>query len=248
MINSDKTIDVENIKIECSLLDSTLRLVHLSDVHIPRSEVSLSVIVDTVITKKPDIIFITGDFFDSRCTLSEVDQINSFLLQLNSIGRVFWVRGNHELKNRHSKEIVEKLAIKPIINEYVQVQKDIEILGVDETARYVRSHSKSDQLTLVLCHHPEAYSYHLDSSFTYQFSGHVHGGQIRLGSQGLFGPDQGVLLKYSKGYYPMNSNCGLLVNAGLGRSKFPMRINNPSHIVVVDFEPVGYNKKSEGSI
>lgn len=247
MMNSEKTIDAKNIKIECELLESTFRLVHLSDVHIPRSEVSLSVIVDSVMTKKPDAIFITGDLFDCRCTLSEVDQINSFLLQLSSVGRVFWVRGNHELKNRHSKEIVEKLEIKPIMNEYVQVQQNIEILGVDETARYVRSRNTSDKLTLVLCHHPEAYRYHLDSRYTYQFSGHVHGGQIRLGNQGLFGPDQGVLLKYSKGYYPMN-NGGLIVNAGLGKSKFPMRINNPSHIVVVDFEPVGYNKRSEGNI
>ncbi len=248
MINLDKSIDSQHLTIESNHIESTFRVLHLSDVHIPRPDVPLTLIVKTIARLHPDVIFVTGDLFDCRATPKDVDVINSFLLQLNSIGKLLWVRGNHELKNRYSKEILDKLVIQPLMNEYIQVRDDIEVLGVDETARYVRSQNKSGRLTLVLSHHPESYSYHLTGPHCFQFSGHVHGGQVRVGNQGLFGPDQGVLLKYSKGYYPMGNQSGLIVCAGLGRSIFPMRINNPSHIVVVDFIPVGYNKKSEVSV
>lgn len=245
MIKSAKYLEVQHFKVKSKLIDSSLKVVHLSDVHIPRSEVSLPVIIQMVQNQFPDVVFITGDLFDCRCSLKDVDTINSFLNQLSSMSKVFWVRGNHELKNRYSKEIINQLVVKPVMNEYLRINDTVEILGVDETARYVRSLNKSDRLTLILCHHPESYSYHLSSNDCYQFSGHVHGGQIRIGHQGLFGPDQGFLLKYSKGFYPMTFDRGLFVCAGLGRSIFPMRINNPLHIIVVDFLPVGYNERSE---
>ncbi len=61
-----------------------------------------------------------------------------------------------------------------------------------------------DVCTILICHCPEV----LDTSLElYQFdlvlSGHAHGGQVRIGSQGLWSTSQGFLPKYTSGVNQM---------------------------------------------
>ena len=65
------------------------------------------------------------------------------------------------------------------------------------------------------------------------FSGHAHGGQIRLPFVGgLIAPDQGLLPEYTSGAYE-KGNTVMVVSRGIGNSIFPLRINNRPELVSV---------------
>ena len=65
------------------------------------------------------------------------------------------------------------------------------------------------------------------------FSGHAHGGQVRLPFiGGLYAPGQGLFPKYTRGIYKQN-NTSMVVSRGLGNSIFPIRVFNRPELVVV---------------
>ena len=82
---------------------------------------------------------------------------------------------------------------------------------------------------LLLAHNPffgEAYS---QWGADYTFSGHVHGGIIRLFGVGLLSPERKFFPKKTKGVYDYGGK-KLLVSAGLGK----FRLFNPPEIVIYD--------------
>ncbi|MFR6092205.1 MAG: hypothetical protein ACLUIR_02095 [Faecalibacterium prausnitzii] len=90
-----------------------------------------------------------------------------------------------------------------------------------------------DVCTILICHCPEV----LDTSLElYQFdlvlSGHAHGGQVRIGSQGLWSTSQGFLPKYTSGVNQMGSHRWSSAAASAIRSR--SRIFNQPELVVVD--------------
>ena len=91
-----------------------------------------------------------------------------------------------------------------------------------------------DVCTILICHCPEV----LDTSLElYQFdlvlSGHAHGGQVRIGSQGLWSTSQGFLPKYTSGVNQMGES-QVVISRGLGDSEPFPRIFNQPELVVVD--------------
>ena len=65
------------------------------------------------------------------------------------------------------------------------------------------------------------------------FTGHAHGGQIRLPFiGGLYAPHQGLFPKYTSGTFKKD-NTTMVVSRGIGGSKFPFRINNRPELVIV---------------
>lgn len=70
-------------------------------------------------------------------------------------------------------------------------------------------------------------------NFDLVFSGHAHGGQIRIPLiGGILAPDQGFFPKYSEGIIKEGPT-SIVVSRGLGNSIFPFRIFNRPELVVV---------------
>ncbi|MDZ4133362.1 MAG: metallophosphoesterase, partial [Dethiobacteria bacterium] len=66
--------------------------------------------------------------------------------------------------------------------------------------------------------------------------GHTHGGQIRLPFIGaLFVPGQGFFPQYDYGLYS-SGDTTMIINAGLGESGLPIRINMQPEIVLITLE------------
>jgi len=65
------------------------------------------------------------------------------------------------------------------------------------------------------------------------FSGHAHGGQVRIGGHGLWSTSQGFLPKYTSGVNQMGES-QVVISRGLGDSEPYPRIFNQPELVVVD--------------
>lgn len=91
-----------------------------------------------------------------------------------------------------------------------------------------------ENLTVLLAHRPEKFNIYVTNNIDLVFSGHAHGGQIRLPFVGgLVAPGQGLFPKYTAGTFE-DGKTTMNVSRGLGNSTVPFRIFNLPQIVAVE--------------
>ena len=94
----------------------------------------------------------------------------------------------------------------------------------------------TDAFTLLLAHRPEMADVYEETGADIVFSGHAHGGQIRIpGIGGLFAPGQGFFPELTEWVHEFGET-RLVISRGIGNSSFPLRVNNRPEIVVVTLE------------
>ena len=136
------------------------------------------------------------------------------------------------LKESHSYD--ERLIDEGFIKGYIKEAKS-KLADNLESPKSIVGNKKG--FTLLQSHRPEHLKAYADSDVDLVFSGHTHGGQMRIPfmSQGLFAPNQGLLPKYTEGSHT-RGNTTLFISRGLGNSSFPFRVFNRPEIIVVDLE------------
>lgn len=229
-----------------------IRIAHISDLHKRRFGNNNSRICKAIRRENPDIIFITGDIV-SR-TETDFSGIKIFLENLNKTAPVFVIHGNHEQSLPevfHSEfvETVENSGAVMLENSSVNLKirgRNLHIYGLKEDYSVYKNGksyknlsviTKADMMryvgrcpdgeTLLLAHNPffaEAYS---EWGAEYTFSGHVHGGILRILKKGIFSPERKLFPEFSKGVYKVGK-MKLCVSGGLGK----FRLFNPPEIVV----------------
>lgn len=257
-IRKRNPLDIEHITLSLPNAPSTftsLKIAHVSDVHIPRSAFAPCVIAEAVRIQSPDVIFLTGDVMDGR---SEFDgpKIAVLIDLLVKIAPTYAVSGNHERNKRGYFKIWQTmLALRGVHfmnNKFVRIEKEgmtFVIAGVRdmrvETMLEVELNFLSelevadDECYLILHHKPHIWrSYYptVPRIPDVVFSGHAHGGQVRLPfiKRGLLAPNQGFFPKYVSGLYRYPDGSREIVSRGLASSTRPVRINNRPHLPVVE--------------
>jgi predicted MPP superfamily phosphohydrolase len=228
-------------------------IAHISDLHNKNFGENQIKLLNKVQAVSPDIIVITGDLIDRR--KYDLDTAMTFMKGAIDIAPVYYVSGNHEAWSGKFSLIKESLigvGVCVLDNAEVKISKGdawINILGVSDpdflTSSYIDGTNVSEMLEqlnqwsvdenfkILLSHRPELFDLYCDSGMDLIFSGHAHGGQIRIPFVGgLVAPDQGLLPKFTSGSYHNNSST-MFVSRGLGNSVFPIRIFNRPEIVVV---------------
>ena len=105
--------------------------------------------------------------------------------------------------------------------------------GVEPELDWLADYTAQEGFHLLLCHHPEYWPRYLRAlPIELTFSGHAHGGQIRLFDRGLYAPGQGLLPTYTSGLYEDR----LLVSRGLSNNVIIPRLFNPTELVYLDLE------------
>ena len=229
---------------------SGYRIAQISDLHNAEfgehNEELLSMLAGTA----PDIIVLTGDLVDSRRT--DVDVAADFAAQAMEIAPVYYVTGNHESRLKRLfpalEARLEAAGVTILRGEAVLLNRDgqqIQLLGVDDITFYTGNWEdqlpedlerlkKEGLYTVLLSHRPDLLKLYEKAGVDLVFTGHAHGGQIRLPwIGGILAPDQGFFPKYDSGLYTLGET-NLMVSRGLGNSLFPFRVNNPPEIVVVE--------------
>lgn len=91
-------------------------------------------------------------------------------------------------------------------------------------------------MSILLAHEPQFIEEYAAANYDFIFSGHAHGGQIRLPFLGgLFSPGQGVLPKLTSGVHCAGDG-SMIISRGLGNSSFPLRIFNRPEIVLAEIQ------------
>lgn len=230
------------------------KILHISDLHNKNYHNRLSTEIKEI---NPNIIVITGDLIDRRNT--RVDIAVEFVQQMVEVAPTYYVSGNHEqLSGEYNKlkEQLEKLDVKIIDNSYIilnQGGNKVGLIGIadpaiqqseenylwDNNSEYVKNNLKEllenvdANFNILLSHRPEQFSIYKDMNVNLVFSGHAHGGQIRIPFiGGLVAPNQGFFPKYTDGIYN-DGVTTMVVSRGLGNSIFPLRVFNRPELVVV---------------
>ena len=230
------------------------KILHISDLHNKKFYGRLTNKIKKI---NPDIIVITGDLIDRRRT--NINSAMELIEDIVKIAPTYYVSGNHEQLSQHYTKLKEELNKFNVINMddfYTAINKggsEIGLIGIADPAinanekahlsennvRYVISrlnhltkNLKTD-FNILLSHRPELLNVYKKFNIDLVFSGHAHGGQIRIPLLGgILSPNQGFFPKYSEGMHREEAT-SMAVSRGLGNSLFPFRIFNPPELVVV---------------
>lgn len=234
------------------------KILHISDLHNKEFGASQKNLIDKTIKINPDVIFITGDLIDSRRTSEDELKIAlKYLEAAVKVSPVYYVSGNHEFRsNLYSKlkPELEALGVTVLDNGTKTLtigESSISILGLSDITFTFKNYrninipkdienklntlnlEKENTLSILLSHRPELIDTYAASHIDLVFSGHAHGGQIRVPFiGGIIAPDQGLFPKYTEGLYTYEDTT-LVVSRGLGNSLFPLRIFNRPELVVL---------------
>lgn len=221
------------------------RIVQLSDLHNTELGAGNSRLLEKVRAAEPDIIVLTGDTIDAHKT--DIPVALNFAAELVKLAPTYFVTGNHESGTR------EYRTMKPALTERgVHILDDASVLlergGTSITLTGLNDpgfgafESSLAALTqdvpgfqILLAHRPERIEEYAATGVDLVFSGHAHGGQIRIpfwgGVMGVFAPGQGFFPEYSSGLHT-EGDTQMIVSRGLGNSRFPFRVNNRPEVVV----------------
>ena len=237
---------------------SGFRIAQVSDLHNAQFGPENQDLLDLLRAEKPDLILLTGDLVDSRRTDLKVGI--SFAARAAVIAPTYYVPGNHEARLSGADYAALKRGLKAggvtvLENRLETLERDgarITLAGVYDPGFYTDYLMKNTALvtdtllsnlaleeqdyTVLLSHRSELLDSYAAHPVDLVFTGHAHGGQVRLpGIGGLAAPGQGLFPKYDAGLYTQGST-QMVVSRGLGNSIIPLRVNNRPELVVAELK------------
>jgi predicted MPP superfamily phosphohydrolase len=167
----------------------SLRLVHLTDIHIGGVYTlgRLRKVMDIVRRAEPDLLLMTGDLVDGDMSFrrAEAELLNTHGAKFGA----FAVTGNHDFYSGigQAVDFTERAGFSLLRDRQTEAA-GIVIAGLDDPARFGRGilapgrppenlELPRDKFVLLLNHRPQLPE-GLEGSFDLQLSGHTHGGQI----------------------------------------------------------------------
>ena len=254
----------ESIKVSNDLDGYTI--VQISDLHNKVFGKNNDKLISKVKKAKPNMIVITGDIVDSNKT--DVNVAINVAKRLRKIAIVYYVSGNHEyrISQTYRERLFQGLEDVGVIimhNRLEIVNENLCVVGLDEeevsgngTDMYSSGNLKEvvdrliktadlgeDCLKILLAHEPQIYKSYVSSDIV--FTGHAHGGQVRIPfiNKGIVAPEQGFFPKYTEGRHDYKGTT-MYISRGLGNSIIPQRIfNNPEIVKVTLKRKVNKNNK-----
>ena len=223
----------------------TLRMVHLSDIHIgpAMSRIQLRGYMEQVGAAQPDLLVLTGDLLNR--SMDGLEDGVTELARIQPPYGTFVSLGNHEHWFGQPELVTrafERQGLRVLTNrrEVVEtLEGPIVMAGIDDlrSGRVDLAAAVQDRPaacpTILLSHHPEIFPLAAQADVELTLAGHWHGGQIRFPIPGGYLSIAHLNTPYPEGLYRRGSSL-LYVSRGLGTSLLPIRINTPPEISVLN--------------
>jgi len=175
-----------------------LRILHASDLHLSQGRLAvrrLRRVVDAARERGADLAVLTGDF-ELPVSASRRAEALELLSELCSLMPAYACLGNHDYKIDQQDLLrdLRQCGIRVLVNEAVTVTvqgQELRLAGVGDFWKSDLAPEKCLSLkedddawavpTLLLVHNPDAILMYLQKfAWTVAFSGHAHGGQLRV--------------------------------------------------------------------
>lgn len=218
------------------------KAVQISDVHlgVVYGEDFLNRVVAKINELKPDIVFITGDFFDGMD--GDLKGKASALKNLKVPNGIYFVTGNHEnyLGVAKAEEALNGFGVTVLHDEMVNLNglqivglNYKQMLGAGNVKKIMEGMKNFDRnkSSILLYHGPQGIAEAKAAGINLQLSGHAHKGQIF--PIGLI-----VRLIFGKYYYGLNTegDYSIYTTSGTGGWGPTMRTSGNSEIVLINLE------------
>lgn len=229
-----RIIKIEKIELSHPAFYSSppLKILQLSDIHLGAvyQKSFVNTIVKNIKKNNPDIVVITGDFFDDSLEVKE-----KWLQPFEEVTvPILFSAGNHDCyyDKEDLIEIINKTKI-IYLNKDIYEFKGVRFVGVDYDEDLHRSLDElkdklDDQMpNILLLHNPESPKKLTRHNIFLCLSGHTHNGQMFPGN--LIGH---IGFDCMNGLYKSN-NTYTYVNSGVGDTFIPMRTFTRSKISII---------------
>lgn len=256
-------LTVSNYQIPADIT-APVRIVHLTDLHNKEFGENNEELVSLVAEQKPDLIFMSGDMLNRDDPNTEI--VSNLIEALTPIAPVYFGYGNHEVTweqnyGKNLRQFFTDAGAIVVKNDYVDVEVNGQAMRIGGYMGYYRQphmfpvskeqkylelaffddFENTNRLKLLINHIPTGWidwEYIEKYPVDVVFSGHYHGGTIRIPilNRGLYAPYVGLFPPFTKGAYE-GERATCVLSAGLGNEHHVPRVNNPPEIVVVDLVP-----------
>lgn len=264
ILGSKYALEAANYVVTSPKLTESIRIVQLSDLHNSEFGKNNTRLIHIVKKQRPDIILLTGDMLNDIEPETEV--LVRLIEKLAEIAPVYASYGNHEIAHEKAygtdmKDLYAQAGAHMLERTYIDAQikgQQVRIGGIygycfpgkyaekypalKREADYLTEFQDTDRLSILLCHLPTNWIRRnsLDAwAVDYVFSGHAHGGQMRLPIiGGVYVPGMGTFPGQMCGLYAsQDGQCRMVLSRGLGSRGVVPRINNTPEIVIADILP-----------
>jgi predicted MPP superfamily phosphohydrolase len=219
-----------------------IRLVLMSDLHVQGPDMPperLARIVAMVNKLHPDIVVLAGDYTSSAYfatrTYSLPEAVAPLRLLNARLGKIA-VLGNHDRDNvADSRAALEEVGLTVLENEAIEIGPlaiGAVHWGLKKALRRLR---ERNGIKILVAHGPDPFP-RLPDDVSLMLAGHTHCGQIVLPLIGALTTGSKYGRRYMCGVVHGQNNM-LIVTAGLGTSRVPLRLNAPPDIWLISLEP-----------
>lgn len=227
-------------RLESAKLHEELRFLVVSDLHNEPFDDLLP------LAEGVDAVLVPGDI--SNRYRQEYAQGIAFLRACARLRPTFFAPGNHEIRQENYAELMAEARLtgaEVLVNRHVPFRglwiggwyqpEDV------EEPETLDAFEREAGFKLLLCHKPEKYMKLLrHRRIDLTVAGHAHGGQIRIGQQGIYAPGQLLFPRYTRGW---EDGGRLLISAGAGNPCRMPRWNNPPEVLLLRLVPAGKSKR-----
>lgn len=250
-----RTFSYSYYNIENEKVTKNLKILHLSDFHGIKFGKNNKRLLNKIKKINPDIIVVTGDIVMSGYNIS-----NSLLLmeQLTKITKTYFVRGNHDLIESNSYNLLQELKKFDVIiceSKSIEFEENNIILhglmdfldeDFNENPIYIKNEKIKnlkkleidyDKYNILITHRPYDFSLFVTFNIDLTLCGHTHGGQwIFPIFGGFISPDRKIFFpEYDYGLKKINDKL-MIINRGLGGKLWAIRLFNRPEIGIINIK------------
>lgn len=251
VINRNFTVSFYQIRSD--KVSDNIRVVELSDLHNKEYGKDNCKLVEKIKDLNPDLIVYAGDMMNYKN--DDYSVLFNLSDKLSEIAPIYACYGNNEIdqylfEDKQFTEKLEKHGVNLLSNEAVDIKVKnsvIQLIAVSDdlkqydiktnnSKKFVESLEPTSNCRVCLTHYPELFKEKLlDKEIDIAFTGHAHGGLIRIPFiGGIYSTGEGFLPDLTEGVVKAKDGTQVVISRGLGDSRIIPRINNQPELVVVD--------------